>query len=305
MMNDKYAIEINDLHKSYGKVEALRGVTVSVEQGELFGFLGPNGAGKTTTIRCILDMIRPQSGSIRVLGIDPQADPKVVKAQVGYLPGELNMEPNLRVKSALRYFIELRGNQVEWNYALQLAQRLDLDMEVPIKNLSKGNKQKVGLVQALMHRPKLLLMDEPTSGLDPLMQQEVYRLLREAKARGTTIFFSSHIINEVEHLADRIAIINQGVIVEEAEPGKLIKMEVRRMQIRFKETVDTTSLEHVDGVTLLSKSNGTLINLLVKGELDRVIKELGKYPVSDIDLQRQSLEEAFLAYYQTVEKEAN
>ena len=280
-MSNTYAIEIRDLHKSYGKVEALRGVNIDVKRGELFGFLGPNGAGKTTTIRCMLDMIRPQSGSIRVLGIDPQKNPKAVHAQVGYLPGELNIEANMRVKSALRYFIELRGNNVEWDYAHQLAQRLDLDLEMPIKNLSKGNKQKVGLVQALMHKPQLLLMDETTSGLDPLMQQEVYRLLREAKAEGATIFFSSHVINEVESLADRVAIISQGVIIEEAEPGKLVKMEVRRMQIRFKETVDASRLAQVDGVTLLSKNNGTMVTLRVEGDLDGVIKALGKYPVSD------------------------
>jgi ABC-2 type transport system ATP-binding protein len=304
-MSSKYAIEIRDLHKSYGKVEALRGVNVAVERGELFGFLGPNGAGKTTTIRCMLDMIRPQSGSIRVLGKDPQKASKAVHAQVGYLPGELSIEANMRVKSALRYFTELRGNHVEWDYAHQLAQRLDLDLEMPIKNLSKGNKQKVGLVQALMHKPQLLLMDEPTSGLDPLMQQEVYRLLRQAKADGVTIFFSSHIINEVENLADRVAIINQGVIIEEAEPGKLVQMEVRRMQIRFKQPVDPISLGQVDGVTLLSKNNGAMVTLRVEGDLDSVIKALGKYPVSDIDLQRQSLEEAFLDYYQTGTKEEN
>lgn len=304
-MSNTYAIEIRDLHKSYGKVEALRGVNIDVRRGELFGFLGPNGAGKTTTIRCMLDMIRPQSGLIRVLGIDPQKNPKAVHAQVGYLPGELNIEANMRVKSALRYFTELRGNNVEWDYAHQLAQRLDLDLEMPFKNLSKGNKQKVGLVQALMHKPQLLLMDEPTSGLDPLMQQEVYRLLREAKTEGATIFFSSHIINEVESLADRVAIISQGVIIEEAEPGKLVKMEVRRMQVRFKERVDPGRLVQVEGVTLLSNNNGRMVTLRVEGDLDGVIKALGEYPVSDIDLQRQSLEEAFLAYYQTGHKESN
>jgi ABC-2 type transport system ATP-binding protein len=302
-MNKTNAIEIHDLHKSYGKVEALQGVNVEVKRGELFGFLGPNGAGKTTTIRCMLDMIRPQSGTIRVLGIDPQKNPKAVHAQVGYLPGELNIEANLRVKDALRYFTELRGNNVEWDYTHQLAERLDLDLEIPIRNLSKGNKQKVGLVQALMHKPQLLMMDEPTSGLDPLMQQEVYRLLREAKDGGATIFFSSHIINEVESLADRVAIISRGAIIEEAEPGKLVNMEVRRMQIRFKETVDANQLARVEGVTLLSKNGGAQITLRIEGDLDGIIKALGKYPVSDIDLQRQSLEEAFLAYYQTGDKE--
>lgn len=297
-MSDNKVIEIRDLHKSYGRVQALRGVNIDVDRGELFGFLGPNGAGKTTTIRCMLDMIRPQSGSIKVLGYDPQKDPQAVHSRVGYLPGELSIEANLRVKSALRYFIELRGDQVDWEYTRQLAERLELDLETPVKNLSKGNKQKVGLVQALMHQPELLIMDEPTSGLDPLMQQEVYRILREAKAGGSTVFFSSHIINEVESLADRVAIISSGKIVEEAEPGKLIRMEVRRMQVRFKETVDLRGLEQAAGVTILSRANGNQVTLRVEGDLDGVIKALAAYPVVDMDLQRQSLEEAFLAYYQ-------
>lgn len=304
-MNGKKAIEVHDLHKSYGKVQALRGVNFEVREGELFGFLGPNGAGKTTTIRCMLDMIRPHSGSIRILGIDPQKDSRRVHALVGYLPGELNMEANLRVKSAIRYYSELRGNHVDPRYIAQLAERLKLDLETPIKNLSKGNKQKVGLVQALMHKPRLLLMDEPTSGLDPLMQQEVYRLLREAKKSGTTIFFSSHIINEVENLADRVAIINQGVIVEEANPGNLVKMEVRQMQIRFKGPVDASCLDEVPGVTLVSHGNGSLATVRVEGDLDRLVKALGEYPISDISLQRQSLEEVFLSYYKTAKEEVN
>ena len=304
-MNRINAIEVHDLHKSYGKVAALRGVNIEVRGGELFGFLGPNGAGKTTTIRCILDMIRPQSGSIQIMGIDPQKNPREVHAMVGYLPGELNMEANLPVKSALRYFSELRGDHVEVDYMHQLAERLELNLEMPIKNLSKGNKQKVGLVQALMHKPRLLLMDEPTSGLDPLMQQEVYRLLKEAKTAGTTIFFSSHIINEVESLADRVAIINQGVIIEEAEPGKLVKMEVRQMQIRFKDKVDASCLDKVAGVSLLSQGNGAMATVRVEGDLDNLVKALGEFPVSDITLQRQSLEEVFLAYYRTESKEAN
>jgi len=304
-MKGNNAIEVHNLYKSYGKVAALRGVNIEVREGELFGFLGPNGAGKTTTIRCILDMIRPQSGSIQVMGIDPQKNPREVHAMVGYLPGELNMEANLRVKSALRYFSDLRRDHVEVDYMHQLAERLELNLDMPIKNLSKGNKQKVGLVQALMHRPRLLLMDEPTSGLDPLMQQEVYRLLKEAKTAGTTIFFSSHIINEVESLADRVAIINQGVIIEEAEPGKLVKMEVRQMQIRFKDRVDASCLDEVPGVALLSRGNGDMATVRVEGDLDNLVKALGEYPVSDITLQRQSLEEVFLAYYKTESKEAN
>ncbi len=298
-MSNSKAIEIRGLHKSYGRVRALQGVNIDVDQGEIFGFLGPNGAGKTTTIRCMLDMIRPQSGSIRVLGFDPQKNPKIVHAKVGYLPGELNLEANMKVSSALRYFVDLRGDRVDWDYALHLVSRLNLNLDMQVKNLSKGNKQKVGLVQALMHKPELLIMDEPTSGLDPLMQQEVYRMLKEAKAGGTTIFFSSHIINEVESLADRVAIINRGVIIEEAEPEKLVKMEVRQMRVRFKNEVDTQRLSQVPGVSLISNGNGSVAMLRVEGDLDNLIKALGEFPVSDISLQRQSLEEVFLAYYKT------
>ncbi len=197
-MSDQFAIKTQGLTKAYGQVQALRGVDLEVRRGEIFGFLGPNGAGKTTTIRCLLDLIRPQAGTIRVLGLDPQADSVAVRARTGYLPGELNLEANLRVEAALRYLNDLRGNKADWTYVQQLADGLELDLTMPIKNLSKGNKQKVGVVQALMSRPELLLLDEPTSGLDPLMQQAVYRLLREARTAGATIFFSSHIISEVE-----------------------------------------------------------------------------------------------------------
>ena len=158
------AIEIQSLHKNYGKVQALKGVSLKVEHGIIFGFLGPNGAGKTTTIRCMLDAIRPQQGSIRMFGLDPQQDAVAVRSRVGYLPGELNLESNQKVADARRYFGALRGNNLDWRYVEELARRLDLDLQMSIKNLSKGNKQKVGVVQALMHRPDLLILDEPTSG---------------------------------------------------------------------------------------------------------------------------------------------
>lgn len=192
------ALEIRGLTKSYGSVHALRGVNLDVARGEIFGFLGPNGAGKTTTIRCLLDLIRPTSGTVRVLGLDPQADPVAVRAQVGYLPGELRLDDNLTAEQALRLLNALRGGQADWGFVRQLAERLDLELKRPIRQFSKGNKQKVGVVQALMHRPPLLLLDEPTGGLDPLVQQEVLRLVREAQAGGATIFFSSHVLSEVQ-----------------------------------------------------------------------------------------------------------
>lgn len=296
-MSEKIVIKVAGLTKSYGKVEALRGVDLEVRKGEIFGFLGPNGAGKTTTIRCMLDLIRPNSGVLRVLDIDPQVHPVVVRSHVGYLPGELSMEDNLTVEKQLRYYRDLRGNKIDWSFVRQLAQRLDLDLKRSIKNLSKGNKQKVGVVQALMHKPDLLLMDEPTSGLDPLMQQEVYRLLKEARADGATIFFSSHIISEVEALAERVAIIREGMIVEEADPRQLVSMALRHVQVRFKNTVDPAPLKDVPGITLLSESNGKTAHLQVEGDMDGLIKALAAFPVSDFDIERPSLEELFLTYY--------
>jgi ABC-2 type transport system ATP-binding protein len=304
-MTNSLAIYTNGLIKNYGNIRALRGLDLEVQRGEIFGFLGPNGAGKTTTIRCMLDLIRPQGGTIKILDLDPQTDPVAVLARVGYLPGELSMETNLRVESQLRYYNDLRSNRVDWGFTRQLAQRLELDLTMPIKNLSKGNKQKVGVIQALMSRPDLLLLDEPTAGLDPLMQQEVYRMLNQAKADGATVFFSSHIISEVEAIAERVAIINEGVIIEEAEPNQLVSMEVHRVWVRFKETIDPTPLTKVEGITLLSQSDGTSIQLQVEGDLDRLIKALAAFPVSDFETDHPSLEEIFLAYYKTGDKEAN
>lgn len=301
-MSEELALMAQGLTKSYGQVRALRGVDLEVRRGEIFGFLGPNGAGKTTTIRCLLDLIRPDGGTVRVLGFDPQADSVALRAHVGYLPGELNMEDNLKVGRQLRYYNDLRGNKIDWGFVKQLAQRLDLDLHRSIKNLSKGNKQKVGVIQALMHRPKLLLMDEPTSGLDPLMQQAVYGLLKEAQAKGATVFFSSHIIGEVETLAERVAIIRQGKIIEEADPKQLVSMSLRRVQVRFKEVVDPAPLAEVDGITLLAESNGILARLQVEGEMDGLIKALAAFPVSDFTVERPSLEEIFLTYYKGQEE---
>ena len=297
------AIWTRGLTKSYGPVQALRGIDLAVRRGEIFGFLGPNGAGKTTAIRCLLDLIRPDGGTVRVLGLDPQADPVAVRARVGYLPGELHLYDNMTAESHLRYLNDLRGNQADWHHVRQLAERLDLDLKRPIKNLSKGNKQKVGVVQALMHRPELLLLDEPTLGLDPLMQQEVLRLLAEAQAEGATVFFSSHILSEVQAAAERVAIIRQGVIVEVAETASLINRALRRVRVRFRQPVDSAALADVPGVTVLSRDDGTTLLLQVEGEMDGLIKALAAFPVSDFETERPSLEEVFLAYYEAEDRE--
>jgi ABC-2 type transport system ATP-binding protein len=304
-MSEEIALMTQGLTKSYGRIRALRGVDLEVRRGEMLGFLGPNGAGKTTTIRCLLDLIRPDGGTVRVLGLDPQVDSVTVRARVGYLPGELSLEANLKVEGVLRYFSDLRSNKLDWDYVRQLAQRLDLDLAMPVRNLSKGNKQKVAVVQALMARPELLLLDEPTSGLDPLMQQEVYRLLKDARADGATVFFSSHIIGEVEAIADRVAIIRQGVIVEEAEPARLVSMTTRRVHVRLQGPVDPEPLTQVDGVRLLSQRNGINLTLQVDGAMDGLIKALAIFPVVDFETERPSLEEVFLAYYEAGDREGH
>lgn len=295
-MAETTALETRGLTKSYGDIKALRGVDLTVARGQVFGFLGPNGAGKTTTIRCLLDLIRPDGGTVRVLGLDPQADPVAVRAQTGYLPGELALEPNQTARQILRYFGRLRGNRIDWSYVRTLVRRLELDLTSTVKNMSKGNKQKVAVVQALMARPPLLLLDEPTSGLDPLMQQEVYRLLREAQAEGATVFFSSHIIREVETIADRIAIIRDGVIVEEAAPSELVNLAVRRLHVQFHEPVDVQALAALPAVTVVAQHD-SVVTLQVAGEMDAVVKALAAYPVNDLETERPSLEEVFLAYY--------
>lgn len=301
-MSNPLVIETHGLQKSYGPVRALRGVDLEVRQGEIFGFLGPNGAGKTTTIRCLLDLIRPNGGTLSVLGLDPQLQPVAVRARCGYLPGELHFEDSLTVEGLLRYLGELHLKKLDWDFVRQLARRLDLDLKPQIKNLSKGNKQKVGIVQAFMSRPELLLLDEPTSGLDPLAQRAVLGLVGEACQNGATVFFSSHVLSEVQEIAGRVAILRQGVVVEVAEPQALIRRALRRITVRFSEPVSPESLAPLialPGVKLLGSIDAAPLHLQVEGEIDSLVKALAAFTVSDLETERPSLEELFLAYYES------
>jgi ABC-2 type transport system ATP-binding protein len=297
MTNKTTAIRTRGLAKFYGSFQALHGVDLDVQRGEIFGFLGPNGSGKTTTIRCLLDLIHRDGGEAEVLGIDPRADAVAVRRLTGYMPGELHLDESLTGEALLRYFNALRGYAADWEQVRSLADRLALDIKQPIRNLSHGNKQKVGVVQALMHKPELIIMDEPTQGLDPMMQHEVLRLLREAQAGGSTVFFSSHIMSEVESVAERVGIIRGGRMVEVADPRILGTRALNRVRVRFQRPVDSSSLAKVKGVTLLDQDDGDGVRLQVEGEVDELIKALAKFPVRDFETERPTLEEAFLAFY--------
>ena len=303
-MGEKFAVFAKDLVKNYGSVHALRGVNLDVRSGEIFGFLGPNGAGKTTTIRCMLDLIRPQSGTLQVLGMSPQKHPVEVRKRTGYLPGELNFYNNYTGQGMLKLLSNLGRQRANSAYIHELAERLQLDLKTPIKNLSKGNKQKVGIVQAFMHHPELLVLDEPTQGLDPLMQREVLRLIREVREQGATVFFSSHIIRDVENLADRVGIIRHGKVVEIVAPEALRERVLRHVEVQFKTPIDQQLLT-VDGISVLDvNKTGDRVTLKVTGEMDSFIKTLAKFPVRDLEIERPSLEEIFLTYYRDENGEA-
>ena len=296
--NPDLAIQVQDLTKSYGKVQALKGIDLEVKHAEIFGFLGPNGAGKTTTIRCLLDMIRPDGGIAYLLGIIPQQNPVEVQTLTGYLPGEMQFYDNLTAERQLRFFSDMRNGRSEWSYVRKLADQLDLDLKQQIKNLSKGNKQKIGVIQALMHKPELLLLDEPTSGLDPLMQKVVLNLLREANQQGTTIFFSSHVMSEVENVAQRVAIIRSGKIIEVADTESLTHRTLNRFIVRFKQKIDISQISRLEGVSILSQNGSDQIKFQTTGDIQKVLQTLGTLPVQDLETERASLEEIFLTYYQ-------
>lgn len=296
-MTDTPAISTHGLTKSYGSIRALRGVDLAVSRGEIFGFLGPNGSGKTTTIRCLLDLIRPDAGTLRVLSLDPQRDSLAVRARTGYLPGELRVDDSFTVEAALRFFGQLRGHTLDWTYVRELAERFSLDLRLPVKNLSKGNKQKVGVVQALMHRAELLLLDEPTSGLDPLMQREVLNAIRAAREAGATVFFSSHVLSEVEAIADRVGIIRNGRVIEVAVTRTLINRAVRRVALRFTQPIEPDTLSQLPGVRVIDRRDSLSYWLHVEGDMGALIKALAALPVSELDTERPSLEEIFLTYY--------
>jgi ABC-2 type transport system ATP-binding protein len=288
-------IEIEKLTKSYGAQRGIIEVDLSLEQGEVFGFLGPNGAGKTTTIRTMLDLIRPTSGRALVFGIESSADPVAIHRRVGYIPGEFTLYDRLTGKQTLEYFANLRGG-VDATYQQSLIERFELDPSRRFREYSKGNKQKVGVVIALQHRPELLVLDEPTSGLDPLVQQTFFTTLREAVADGASVFLSSHILSEVEKSADRVAIIREGRIVKTDTVEGLRDLAHHQVELRFAGPVPIAEFEHLPGVSDVVADDHVL-RLRVAGAITPVVQAAARYELLDFVSREPSLEETFLAQY--------
>ncbi|TMF33403.1 MAG: ABC transporter ATP-binding protein [Chloroflexi bacterium] len=288
-------IQIEQLTKSYGSHRGIVDIDLEVQEGEAFGFLGPNGAGKTTTIRTLLDHLRPTSGRARIFGIETTVDPVAIHRRVGYLPGEFALYDKLTGGQTIEYFANLRGG-IDAAYQAELVKRLDIDTSRKFREYSKGNKQKIGLIVALQHRPDLLVLDEPTSGLDPLVQQTFYQVIREAKAEGRTIFLSSHILSEVEKTADRVAIIREGRLVKVDRVDALRDLAHHQVELRFAGDVPVGAFAALDGVSDVSVDDHVL-RLRVAGSITPVVREAARYELLDFVSREPSLEETFLAQY--------
>ena len=288
------AISTAGLTKFYGEHRGVIDVNLEIREGEVFGLLGPNGAGKTTCIRLFLDFIHPTSGSATILGLDSRADSVRIRQDTGYLPGEFVTYKKLTVLDLLTFFANLRGGNL--GRAKTLADRFDLDLSRKIGELSRGNRQKVGLVQAFMSDPRLLILDEPTSALDPLRQQEFHRLVLEEAAAGKTLFISSHMLSEVEIICDRVGIIREGSLVTVEEVSALRKRALTRVEIEFNDPVSPADFEALEGVTDVVVSDHRL-TCSVTGSVDSLIKAAARHTVNRIESAQPGLEEVFLAYY--------
>jgi ABC-2 type transport system ATP-binding protein len=288
-------VSAENLTKRYGQDRGVEGLTFEVDAGEVFGYLGPNGAGKTTTIRLLLDLIRPTEGHVTVFCLDPRRDGPAVRARLGYLPGDLRLYDRLTGREQLTMFSRLRRMR-DLGDGEQIASRLDLDLDRPIRSLSKGNRQKVGLVQAMMHRPELLVVDEPTAGLDPLVQQVFYELVSETTAEGRTVFVSSHVLSEVQRLADRVAVIREGRLELVETVDALRSRAVSRVEATFAVLPPPAAFAHLEGVHELER-HGTTVVIALEGSADPLVKALAHYEVVGLDSHEADLEDAFLSLY--------
>jgi ABC-2 type transport system ATP-binding protein len=289
------AIQTRQLTKRFKDATAVDRVDLEVATGEVFGFLGPNGAGKSTTIRCLLDLARPTSGSISVLGMDSHAESLAIRRRVGYLPGDLALYGNLTGQEVIDYFANIRGG-VDTAHVAELAERFRADLSRRCSEYSSGNRQKVGLIQAFMHRPDLVILDEPSTGLDPLVQQEVQSLIREVRDVGGTVFLSSHVLSEVERIADRVGIIRHGRLVEVATIDELRAKAIRRLDLEFADPVEAGALQSVTGVREVT-GGGRHLSVSYDGPIEPVLEAAMALGVTNLHSRDADLEQIFLAYY--------
>jgi len=291
-------IEVEALTKSYGSKRGITDVSFHVEEGEVFGFLGPNGAGKTTTIRLLMALLRADAGTARIAGLDYWQQSVEIKRLIGYLPGEPSLDPGLTGGQILEYFGNLRGG-VDQAYLKQLIKRLDLDPSRKFRQYSSGNKRKVVLIQAFMHRPRLLILDEPTNGLDPLNQQEFDRMVKEVRDEGRTVFLSSHILSEVEQTCTRVGIIREGQLVRVGGVAELKDIKRYEITITFANAVPAEAFKTLDGVAQVETlADGHTLRLTMQGEADAVIKAAAQHAVVTLTSHEPSLEDIFLRYYE-------
>ncbi|GAC1641977.1 MAG: ABC transporter ATP-binding protein [Candidatus Dormibacteraceae bacterium] len=292
-------IEVDQLSKSYGSKRGIAKVSFEVQEGEVFGFLGPNGAGKTTTIRTLMALIRADSGTAKIAGLDCWNDSLEIKRLIGYMPGEPALDPSLTGGQILEYFANLRG-AVDRTYLKQLIARFELDTSRKFRQYSTGNKRKVVLIQAFMHRPRLLILDEPTSGLDPLNQQEFDRLVIEARDEGRTVLLSSHVLSEVEKTCTRVGIIRDGTLVRIGDVAEVKAIKRYEMTITFANAVPAETFSSLEGVIeTKALNNGHGVHLTMQGPADAVIKAAAQYQVVSLTSFEPSLEDIFLRYYES------
>ena len=294
-MTTQTAIRTQGLTKHYGTVEALIDLDLDVVPGEVFGFLGPNGAGKTTTIRTLLDEIRPTSGTASILGLDCRRDSVAIRRRIGYVPGDLAMYPSLTGRDTLTYFANLRGG-VDWAYVGELAERLGADLAKKVGDLSSGNRQKIGLIQAFMNRPDVLIMDEPSSGLDPLVQREFHTMMREVAAEGRTVFLSSHTLSEVQRVADRVGILRHGRLIALESVAEMRSKAIRQVVFEFGSPVDPAVFDGVPGVRSVEATERRTV-LSFDGKMAALLKIAEQHDVLDVTTEEADLEEIFLTYY--------
>ena len=295
-MAESYVIQSENLTKVYGKHRGIQNIDLVVREGEIFGFLGPNGAGKTTTIRILLDMLRATSGSASIFGMDTQKDSIAIRKRLGNLPGEVALYDSLRGNELLNLLGNFRGGNGTKRLKA-LAERFDLDLTRTIREYSKGMKQKLAIIQCFMHDPELFLLDEPTSGLDPLMQRQFYGLLKEEQDRGKTVFLSSHLLDEVERLCDRVGIVKEGRLVMDEQLSVLKSRKVRKLNLRFSEDAVIEDLR-LPGAELVYQGNREA-EFIVTGEIRPLLEAVAALPIQDLSFPEPTLEEAFMEFYES------